>query len=588
MHNQITFQEVLEHIGNGVIVTDKQGLIVHINLKAAGYLENEQKQLVGGDIRKLLPSTGDEVMNCISSGRPYLGEIQDNNQVGIVINITPIFDVRKKTKGSIINFQQIHQFEKYAHELNSFKTVYKQLETIFDTSEDGIWVCDGVGRIVAMNRASEHLNGIKADEYIGKPVSIMEDRNIVDKNITPDVIRTRQKISRMQYNNRTYRHLLVTAKPAFDEAGNVLLVVVNERDMTQFNHLQEKLEESRLQAQKAKSELSSMNLDELRKQNIIAAHKSIKRIYKTAIKLSQADASNILILGESGTGKGLLSKFIHQNSSRSKQPFIQINCAALPESLLEAELFGYEKGAFTGARDQGKAGLFELAHRGTLFLDEIGDMPLVLQAKLLTYLDNHEVLRLGSTIPRKIDCQLIAATNLNLASIVKAKKFRQDLFYRLNTFTIKVPPLRERPDDIYELALAFLAEYNSKYKKNKQIHEAGIRALQNHTFSGNVRELQNIIKEAIVICESRVIDRFILDKMQSKHQSGNTAGDLASIDLPLNLQDEMDAYEKRILEITVKSCHSTANLAESLGISQPTAFRKLRKHRINIKKKPRL
>ncbi|WP_457551967.1 sigma-54 interaction domain-containing protein [Desulfobacula sp.] len=468
------------------------------------------------------------------------------------------------------------------HQLSSKKAVKLQLETIFDTSSDGIWVCDAQGIIVALNRASERLNDVKAEEVIGKHVSFMEKESIVDRNLTPDILRKKKQISIMQYNQRTGRYLLLTGKPAFDDDNNLLLVVVNERDITQLKQTQEELKESQQQFLKAKIELASLELKSLQGMNIVAQNKRMAQVYKIALKLAHSDNSNILILGESGTGKSLMSKFIHKNSNRSDNPFIQINCAALPEGILEAELFGYERGAFTGARDEGKAGLFELAHEGTLFLDEIGDMPLVIQSKLLTYLDNFEIRRLGSTKPKKIKCQLIAATNQNLKNLINEKKFRQDLFYRLNTFTLEIPPLRKRQEDIWELTQVFLSKYNQKYKKKKVIKEKGLRILQNHSFPGNVRELDNIIKEAVVISDNQALDGFLSERiLRSYFEVQKTSFPVESL---FNFQKKIDNYEKKLLLKAARKCRTKSELAQSLGLTQPTAFRKLKKHNISLKR----
>ncbi|MEJ2024996.1 MAG: sigma 54-interacting transcriptional regulator, partial [Deltaproteobacteria bacterium] len=217
----------------------------------------------------------------------------------------------------------------------------------------------------------------------------------------------------------------------------------------------------------------------------------MKKIVRTALKLAHMDASNIMILGESGTGKGLLAKFIHKNSKRANKPFIQINCASLPENILEAELFGYEKGAFTGAKMEGKPGLIELSNQGTLFLDEIGEMSSGIQAKLLKYLDDHEVRRLGSVRTRKIDCKILAATNQDLETLLDRKKFRKDLYYRLNAITLTMPPLRERPEDIFHLVQDSLFHYNKKYKMKKTINPLTLTILQSYDFPGNVREWNN-------------------------------------------------------------------------------------------------
>jgi PAS domain S-box-containing protein len=462
----------------------------------------------------------------------------------------------------------------------SYQLMARHLTTIFETSSDGIWVCDATGRIIALNRASERLNGLKSEEVIGQHVTIMLEKDIVDQNITPEVIRTRQSLSIMQFIKRTGRYLLVTGTPAFDEDGNLLLVVVNERDMTELNWLQKRLEEVQLEAEKMKNELAELNLQRLQGQSIVAESASMRRVYNLAMRLSKAEASNILILGESGTGKGILSQFIHQNSPRANKPFIPINCAALPESLLEAELFGYEKGAFTGAKQNGKIGLFELANEGTLFLDEIGDIPLSIQAKLLKYLDDFEIMRLGSTKPKKIDCLLIAATNQDLCALVKNKQFRQDLFHRLNTFTIQIPPLRERQEDIFALVHAYLSAFNRKYKKKNVILAEGMTALQNYPFPGNVRELVNILREAVVMCDNHAVDQFIIAKLQNVQFEPQDDNESAST--PFGLEDRVDQFEKQILMKSAKNCSTTSELAQALRISQATAFRKLKKHGLRL------
>ena len=240
----------------------------------------------------------------------------------------------------------------------------------------------------------------------------------------------------------------------------------------------------------------------------------MQQVLQVAVKLTNVDASHIMITGESGTGKGLLAKFIHKKSVRSAQPFIQINCAAVPENLLEAELFGYEKGAFTGASDKGKAGLIELAQNGTLFLDEIGDMPMRLQAKLLKYLDDHEVMRLGSVKARKIDCAIVSATNQDPEALVEEKRFRQDLFFRLNHFPIHIPPLRERAEDILELVHFFIRKYNKQYKRQKRVTAQGIETMQSYAFPGNVRELRSLCKQAVLMSDEILLDRCFAKNLQ--------------------------------------------------------------------------
>jgi transcriptional regulator with PAS, ATPase and Fis domain len=293
------------------------------------------------------------------------------------------------------------------------------------------------------------------------------------------------------------------------------------------------------------------------------------------LKLSGIDASSILIQGESGTGKGLLAKFIHAHSSRRSQTFIQINCAALPENLLEAELFGYEKGAFTGAKETGKPGLFTLASGGTLFLDEIGEMPPGVQAKLLKCLDDHEIMPIGGTTARKIDCSIIAATNRDLNQRVFNKQFRLDLLHRLNTFPLSIPPLRERPEDILELVRLCLKKYNKKYNRRTHMGYKAFEALKAYAFPGNVRELINIVKQAVVMCDRRLLDDYIIHVTAPPRICPPPVKAATN---PTDLPGRLMAVEHDMLLQAVQQCRTTREAAVFLGVSQPTVVRKLKKH----------
>jgi len=298
-----------------------------------------------------------------------------------------------------------------------------------------------------------------------------------------------------------------------------------------------------------------------------------------ALKIAHISASGILITGESGVGKGVIAKFIHINSSRREKPFVQINCAALPESLLEAELFGYERGAFTGAGESGKVGLIELAKNGTLFLDEIGDIPIAVQVKLLKYLDDHLVRPLGGIQEKTINCSIISATNQDLVALINQRRFREDLLYRLNAFTISIPPLRERKEDIFELCNYFLQKYNKEYNQNGRVSFRGMRVLQSHQFPGNVRELESIIKQAIVMSNDDVIDDYIAHMLA---EGGKSQGQRDLTVGKLGLNTKIQEFEKGILNNTVKECKTTREMANRLGIDQSTVVRKLKKHRISL------
>jgi len=575
MEGQLTLEQIINAGSDGVIATDAGGRTVFINKEAEKILGLNQENIIGSYIPDILPITGSLVIKCLETGEPQLGRHIFGKSLSLVVNITTIRS-DGRVLGAVCNFQRMRQFELAAQELESYKCLNKQLDTIFKSSSDGIWVCDGKGKVIKINEASEKLNGIEAAAIIGKNVAEILEIGLFDRSVTLEVLQAKRQVSMLQYVKRTKKHLLVTGTPAFDEEGNVSLVVVNERDMTQLNGMREQLEHTRTVKEKFKDELAELRMLELKKQEIIAESEQMQHVLRTALKLAHLGASNILLLGESGTGKGLLAKFIHKNSTRKKKPFVQINCAALPETLLEAELFGYEKGAFTGASEQGKVGLFELAQEGTLFLDEIGDLPFSVQAKLLKYLDDHEVMRLGGTKAKMVDCTIIAATNCDLETLTKKRKFRHDLYYRLNTFTIRIPPLRQRPEDIFELVNYFLRKYNRAYKLKKRITSEALEVLQSCPLPGNVREVENLLKKAVVMSDNEVLDAFILQSLDHGRAKW-TRSDTAKR-RKFNLTDELSTLEKEILKSALGRYKSTRELASYLGISQPTVVRKMKKH----------
>jgi PAS domain S-box-containing protein len=577
MDQNISYEQIINSTNNGIIATDISGTIVYINQQAEKMLGCNAKKHTGIFISELLPITGPQVMECLKTGTSKWGHHVIGEKLDMVLNITLIRQ-GKKLGGTVSNFQDLKQLKISQDELESSSYLNQQLKTIIKASHDGIWVCDGQGKVIDINEASEKLNGIQAKHIIGKNVADLVNGGLFDRSVTLEVIETKRQVSVIQKIKRTGKLLLATGTPAFDDEGNIFLVVVNERDMTQLNAIQKQLEQSRMVTEKYKNKLAELSLLELKDQEIVAEDKKMRQVLYLALKLAHLSASDILILGESGTGKGLLAKFIHKNSNRNKKPFVQINCATLPENLLEAELFGYEKGAFTGARKEGKAGLFELAHEGTLFLDEIGDLPHSLQAKLLKYLDDHEVMRLGGLKSKKIDCTIIAATNRDLEGLVQQKRFRRDLFFRLNTFIIRIPPLRERIDDIFELVSFYMQKYGKAYRLNRRISPEALKVLQAHPFPGNVRELKNVIKKAVLMSEHHVVDDVIYQSLPSGMSTFIASANDSQQEK--GLTDQMLNLEKDVLRHALRCCRTTREMARFLKISQPTIVRKLKKHKL--------
>ncbi len=576
LEDQIDYRDIFQYTSNGVIVTDRNGIITHINRYSERVLNIDVKKHVGRNILNILPLTGRVVHSCLTSGEAILGHHILGKETKLVLNVTPIMR-GEALIGAVCNFQQLHIFEASAKKLESYKKLNRQLETIFNASSDGIWVCDGDGAVISLNSASEKLNGIKVNDVIGKYVDDLIRAKLFDQSVTTKVLQSAKQQTIMQYIVKTGNYLLSTGTPVFDDGGNIILVVVNERDMTELNALRKKIDRGEQLTERYRDELAEFSLLELARKEIIAESSNMRNLLLMARKLSRIDTSNILILGESGTGKGLLAKLIHKNSLRSKKPFVEINCAALPEHLLEAELFGYEKGAFTGASDRGKIGLFELAQGGTLFLDEIGDMPHALQAKLLKYLDDNEIRRIGGTETIKVECSTIAATNQDLSALVNKKKFREDLFYRLKSFILELPPLRERKEDIAALVRLFLNKYNKKYNRAKKIQSNALRALQRYGFPGNIRELRNIIENAVVMSDGVHIDEFVLESL-SDDQTGAVSCANGALTGSLRLSDRLRDVERELLQQVMARCRNTREMATILGISQPSVVRKLKKH----------
>jgi DNA-binding NtrC family response regulator len=279
--------------------------------------------------------------------------------------------------------------------------------------------------------------------------------------------------------------------------------------------------------------------------------------------------SNILLLGESGTGKGLIAEIVHGNSQRKDKPFISINCSAIPENLLESELFGYRKGAFTGAASD-KKGLITMADQGTLFLDEIGDMPLGLQAKVLKVLETGEVLPLGETKPRFVDIRLIAATNKDLEEQIRKGLFREDLYYRLNVIEVKIPPLRERREDIPVLARHFMDKYcGENNKKMTGVSDEAMATLENYPWPGNIRELRNVIERAVVLSGSDAIGMAELPEKIKSHDGSRGIR---------TLKDRLDYYEETVIRETLQTNDwNKDETARQLGVDLATLYRKIKK-----------
>lgn len=579
MSKKYKYGDSFHFADTSLVVIDSSGSILQINLKAQNtlYLDGINDQ--GKKIGSIIASASGAVKKFLQQKSHFLGHHLQHADISLILDLIPVVQ-SGEFMGGICSFRHCKNVDFSAKKTTSYKEINQQLEAIFAASSDGIWVCDGTGKVIRVNQASAQLNGIKAANVIGKNMRDLSADVSLDQSVALRVLKSGKRETVMQYIEKTKKYLLSTGTPTIDESGEVTLIVVNERDITELNLLKQKFEQTKRVSQKYREELSGRALLESERNNLVAESPGMRLVVQMALKLANIGASNILILGESGTGKSMLSKLIHKNSSRHKNPFVEINCAAMPESLLEAELFGYEKGAFTGANPKGKVGLFEMAHQGTLFLDEIGDMPLQLQTKLLKYLDNHEIRRVGGTEVHLVECSVIAATNQDLLDLVKQKKFREDLYYRLNSFTLKIPPLRGRFQDISKLVRLYLEQFNIKYLCSKKMGSATMQTLLQYNFPGNIRELKNIVENGVVMADSDRIDDFVQVSLGHNAPAAE-AETMQHTTEDFDLRKNLKNIEKSLLTQAAQSFSTTREMARHLGISQPSVVRKLKEHSIS-------
>src|SRR5699024_500337 len=379
------------------------------------------------------------------------------------------------------------------------------------------------------------------------------------------------------------RLLNVVSTPIFDEKNNITRIVNASRDITEIHELEEEIKKMKMLIKGYQKQLATHNIDPI-KNKIIYCSTYMQELIPMLNQVATVD-STVLITGESGVGKEVVANYIHKNSYREAKPFIKINCAAIPDDLLESELFGYEAGAFTGASKDGKAGLFELANNGTLFLDEIGDMSLTLQTKLLRFLQDSEIRRVGGAKSQKINVRIIAATNQNLQQQIEKGLFRKDLFYRLNVVPINIIPLRKRKADIAPLVYHFLNVKTSTLNLSKTFSDDVFNVLENYDWPGNVRELENVVERLIVtsrsnnVCISN-IPQYILDSIEKakKHKNNDIDTSEISISGLMPLKEAVELVEKHLLENAQKKYSTLNEIAQVMEVNQSTISRKMYKY----------
>lgn len=557
---------------NGIMILDREGTIIFYNIAAARIFGEDRAAIIGQHFSDVRPEAWPDLKHVLEDGKAQIGHRLSQPQATIIVNRTPIV-VDGQILGAISVFQDISEYEAIISSLKGYQNLHRQLEAIFESSQDGLYIADGEATTIRVNSAYERITGLSREDLLGENLQTLVEEGIFDDSVSLEVLEKRQQVTILQ-QVKGGKQVMVTGTPIFNDAGKIELIVTNVRDITELNHLREELEDSRrLSSRYYQSMVEREELGRALKDMAVKS-KAMLQVVNRAVKVAGSEVS-LLICGESGTGKSMLARAIHQMGPRKDRPFVKINCGTIPESLIESELFGYEKGAFTGARNEGKAGLIEIGHGGTLFLDEIGELKSDLQVKLLDVIEEKSFTRVGGTRPVAVDVRIIAATNRNLQEMMRKNLFREDLYYRLSVVPIDIPPLRDRRDDIPALALQFLEGFNRKNRRHKRLSPAVLNHLVEYSYPGNVRQLFNILEQMAFMSEDDVIapEDLPLELTAAGGDVYNPAG-------PQDLRAAVKGLETRLINEALKRHKTEAQAAQSLGIHPTTLWRKIVKYRI--------
>ncbi|AGL03823.1 sigma 54-interacting transcriptional regulator [Desulfoscipio gibsoniae] len=566
-------------VSHGVITTDAGGRIVMCSDAAGELLGFSHRHVTGRVINEIMPDCG--LTDLVLSERETREERITMSGRSLVVSRT-IVQNNGRPEGSIFILQDVSENVKQKDEIQSLREAKNELEAIFDASFDEIFVIDGQGLVVKISNAGIPYYGVDTQQMIGQNVLELEKQGLIKPSVARLVFEKKERVTITQKTGAG-KELIVTGNPVFDEQGNILRIVVNSREVSELARLRKRLFETEQLADAYRKQVMQLESDKKINKEIVASSPEMIKVLDMVDKVARVD-STVLITGESGVGKGVVASRIHKLSSRNDGPFVSINCGAIPENLLESELFGYAPGAFTGAQKGGKKGLIQIGDGGTVFLDEVGELPLNLQVKLLHVIQQRCVLPVGGTVPINVNVRFIAATNRNIKDMVAEGSFREDLYYRLNVIPLDIPPLRQRPQDILPLLEYYLDVINKKYDMLKKLHPETVDILQRYSWPGNVREVENIIERLAVTSElveikPSCLPDYVLNQI-SKKDNKIYVPDLC------NMEEAVYEVEKQLISRAYKTYGNTYLMAEALGINQSTVVRKMKKYLSIPRRKP--
>lgn len=565
MENSITLHEAISAIPCGIIVVNSDNIITYVNKTASTILEKDPHELINQRADEMIPHS--RLHKILKTGKIEVSKKQKINNYTLLTTRSPIM-LNDQIIGAVAIFQDISNIEKISKELNEVKELQQRLNLVLQSVSDLIGLTNKTGDFIFCNEEMNNLLDKNNDKNNIQTIIGKEAWENIIKNLTPF-------IKLIEVNNQSY---ITKVNP---------IVVDNEirgtvTTMSPFDDIKQLMDKIDLMEQRTKyleHELSKHEGLDAAFNKIIGSSETLKESLTIAAKVAKTN-STVIITGESGTGKELVARAIHEASDRKNYPFIRVNCAAIPPQLIESELFGYEKGAFTGAYKTHR-GKFELAQKGTIFLDEIGDLSLDLQAKLLRVLQEKEIVRIGGFTTIQLDVRVIAATNRDLTQMVQEGSFREDLYYRLHVVPIHLPPLRARKDDIPLLVEAFRKELNKKLGKNIKGYEKGfIEALCSYHWPGNIRELQNMMERLFNLADGNYLLCKDLPQYISNPHVTETTETTQQDHLLFSKNKTLKEYEKQIFSYACQYYPSYNQLAKALGITHKTAAKKIREYQL--------
>ena len=560
--------------GSLIVVVDSNGEKVYLDLYQASNLNDRFMDSFNQS------SLWISLLNAATRGISRQGEELSWGDIDWTVFTLPVYE-KEKLLGAVGLFYYSPEIHAVIKQIRHLEEMYKEVNTIIETSYDGFNVTDGQGVVLRVNRSHQRITGSRPENMVGKHILDCVKEGELSDSVTMEVLKHKRTVTAQQ-QVRNGKHIIVTGTPVFDEAGEIIRVVCNLRDITELKTLEGKLAETEKSSKQYRNELEHLRKQHLYHEQIITASEAMNKILDEVQQVADKDVT-VIVLGETGVGKGVIAKEIHQSSIRRDGPFIDINCGAIPPALLESELFGYEHGAFTGAKKGGKPGIFELAQHGTLFLDEIGELPMDLQVKLLKVLQEKQILRVGGTAPIPVDVRIICATNRNLREMMANGDFRSDLYYRLFVVPIYIPALRYRKDDIIPLMNYYLDKFNQKYGCAKEMAPEVQKKMLHYSWPGNVRELENLVERLVVSVPVTTIDAghipelYMGEKSYWKDERGWGPGIVP-------LRQAVEEKEKYLIVQALKECGSMTKAAKRLGLDRTTVLRKVSKYSIPYQK----